>query len=42
MASLQEQLLKAAYLEQLRNRAKVENHLAQKIIDFHGNWTELN
>jgi len=37
-----EQLLKAAYLEQLRNRAKVENHLAQKIVDFHGNWTELN
>lgn len=37
-----EQLLKTAYLEQLRNRARVENHLAQKVIDSHGNWAEMN
>jgi peptidyl-prolyl cis-trans isomerase SurA len=27
-----EQLLKAAYIETLRNRAKVENYLAEQII----------
>ena len=37
-----EQLLKTAYLEQLRNRARVENHLAQKVIDSHGNWEGIN
>ncbi len=37
-----EQLLKTAYLEQLRNRARVENHLAQKVIDSHANWAEMN
>ncbi len=37
-----EQLLKTAYLEQLRNRAQVENHLAQKVIDSHANWAEMN
>ena len=37
-----EQLLKTAYLEQLRNRARVENHLAQKVVDAHGNWEGMN
>ena len=32
-----EQLLKAAYMEDLRNRVKVANNLAQKVIDAGGN-----
>lgn len=31
-----EQLLKAAYIESLRNRAKVVNHLAEEIVKYNG------
>jgi hypothetical protein len=31
-----EQLLKAAYIEVLRNRAKVTNYLAEQVVDAGG------
>ncbi len=37
LSNEREQLLKAAYLDELRNRAKVVNHLAQKIQNAAGN-----
>ena len=37
-----EQLLKTAYLEQLRNRAEVVNYLAEKIIDSGADWSVMN
>ena len=37
-----EELLKMAYLEQLRNRAKVVNYLAEKIVEARGNWAVMN
>ena len=37
LSNEKEQLLKAAYLEDLRNRAKVVNHLAEKIVVAGGN-----
>ena len=31
-----EQLLKAAYIEALRNRAKIENYLAERVVEDGG------
>jgi hypothetical protein len=31
-----EQLLKAAYIEMLRNRSKVVNHLAEEVVKANG------
>ena len=37
LTNQKEQLLKAAYIEDLRNRAKVVNHLAEKVVAAGGN-----
>jgi peptidyl-prolyl cis-trans isomerase SurA len=37
LSNEKEQVLKAAYIEDLRNRAKVANHLAEKIVTAGGN-----
>ena len=42
LASEKEQLLKAAYLEQLRDQAKVVNHLADRIVKAGGVPAGLN
>jgi len=41
LANEREQLLKAAYIEDLRNRAKVANHLAEKIVAAGANAPQI-